>query len=239
MHFNDRTVTEAASWRLASELMRRHPTDARLFRGHPGGGQYDLLWIRGFENSQLDIRLNRPGTIQVWGRADNQRPIEWGPTEWTDYLKSEPRAFVELLERVAGWPAPPKVPRSTPTTLTYRVLAALTSFGLKTIRPIIVEQGFIDSSGDYGSGHNHLMNRFEFPSHLFEPRKDDLFGQPGYRFWIPTREGAPLCAIEQTSATAWFPESKQSVDLMTSYQRNHKEVVLVASEILHTAVNNY
>src|SRR5437588_367965 len=35
----DRSVVEAASWRLASELVRRHPTALRLIRGHPGGGQ--------------------------------------------------------------------------------------------------------------------------------------------------------------------------------------------------------
>lgn len=45
MEWNDRSVLEAASWRLASELVRRHPDTTRLIRAHPGGGQSDCLWL--------------------------------------------------------------------------------------------------------------------------------------------------------------------------------------------------
>lgn len=41
----DRSILEAASWRLASELVRRHPQSTRLIRAFPGDGQYDVLWI--------------------------------------------------------------------------------------------------------------------------------------------------------------------------------------------------
>lgn len=43
--WQDRSILEAASWRLASELLRRHPQTLRLIRGHPAGGQADGLWI--------------------------------------------------------------------------------------------------------------------------------------------------------------------------------------------------
>ena len=35
-------MLEAASWRLASELVRRHPDTVRLTGAHPGGGQSDV-----------------------------------------------------------------------------------------------------------------------------------------------------------------------------------------------------
>jgi hypothetical protein len=41
----DTSVLEAASWRLASELVRRHPLSTRVLHTRPGGGQYDCLTI--------------------------------------------------------------------------------------------------------------------------------------------------------------------------------------------------
>ncbi len=37
------SVVEAASWRLGSELVRRHPHHLVLLRTHPGDGQHDCL----------------------------------------------------------------------------------------------------------------------------------------------------------------------------------------------------
>ena len=235
MNFHDRSVLESASWRLASELMRRHPTDARLFRGHPGGGNYDVLWIMGLDGSNLDIRLNRVGTIQIHGCVDRTRTADWRPTEWSDYLSSDPRTFIERMERAAGWPAQEKVPQSTPVTLTYRILAAMASFGMKTVHPITIEEGFIDSSGEDG-GPNPILDHFTLPAHLSNARHDDFYGQPGYRFWIPVRDEKPLCAIEQTSGLAFFVDGSEPIDLMERYRANKKEVVLVAAELLSRAV---
>lgn len=237
MYFSDRSVVEAASWRLASELMRRHPGEARLFRGHPGGGNYDLLWIKGLRRSKLDLRLNRVGTIQVWGRADGGQHIPWEATEWAEFLAEEPRVFVQRLERAAGWTAPEKVPSSTNETLTFRVLAALAAIGFKTVHPIIIEEGFIDSSGEE-SGHNPSMEMFDFPTELLRARPDDFFGEPGYRFWIPTRDGTPLCAIEQTSGTAWFVGNAEPINLMSLYRKNFKETSLVASKLLRVSLDS-
>lgn len=76
------------------------------------------------------------------------------------------------------------------------------------------------------------MERFSFPSEVNRPREEDFYGQPGYRFWIPTRDGKPICAIEQTSATVWFRNSAASIDLMTLYRASHKEVPIVAAAVL-------
>lgn len=57
MEWIDRSVLEAASWRLASELARRHPDTTRLIRAHPGGGQYDCLRVMPTAGDKGDVQL--------------------------------------------------------------------------------------------------------------------------------------------------------------------------------------
>jgi hypothetical protein len=228
----DRSVIEAASWRLASELMRRHPDGSRLTRSYFSTGQNDVLWIRTETDPGVDLRLNRDGTIQVLGRLD-RRPIEWEPTTWIEYLAADPREFLERLEAAAGWPAPSQVPASTPETLTYRILAALAATATKTIDPILIGQGYIDS--DYGGPNSHL-ERFRPPEELTRRRNGDLMDEPGYRFWIPVRGEEPLMAIEQSTATAWFLGSTEPTDLRAGYQASGKEPAVVAAELLKRSV---
>ena len=233
-YWEDPSVIEAASWRLASELMRRHPRGARLFIGYPGMGQYDLLWIRSEGDPVVEITLNRVGRIKVESRGDG-RPVEWEPAYWIEYLSSAPRQFLERLEAAAAWPAPNQVPASTPETLTYRVLAALAAIGTKAIAPIRIVQGFIDSSG-YGGGRNEDLDRFQLPTDMTARREDDLLGEAGYRFWLPMRNHQPLMAIEQSSATAWFIGSDRPMNLQELYRSSAKEPALVAAELLRRSV---
>lgn len=193
-----------------------------------------MLWITDVEGRGLDVRLNRVGTIQVWGRADGQSTVDWRPTEWIDYLSADPKEFVVRLERAAGLSSSGQVPQSTPTTITYRVLAALAGFGSKTVHPIEIEQGFIDSSDE--GGPNQRLEQFTIPSNLADPRREDFFDQPGYRFWMPVRDDKPLAAIEQTSATAWFLDGAEPLDLMAAYRSLAKEPTLVAAAVLQRAV---
>src|SRR3954451_21205428 len=105
----DQSVLEAASWRLASELYRRHPTALTLLRAHPGGGQSDCLWLlpalpKGEHAG--DVRLNRAGSIQVLERFDGRSNVENAAWTWDDYLRAEPRQFLASVELAAGLPAP-------------------------------------------------------------------------------------------------------------------------------------
>src|SRR3954452_23260694 len=106
MQWRDRSVLEAASWRLASELIRRHPEVLRLIRTHPGGGQSDCLWIMPVSGERGDVRLNREGTIQILERFDGRPAESWGPVEWDEYLRADPRSFLGEMEIAAGLPVP-------------------------------------------------------------------------------------------------------------------------------------
>lgn len=227
----DRSVVEAASWRLASELVRRHPTVLRLIRGHPGGGQSDCLWLLPLIGDQGDVRLNRVGTIQVLQRFDGRPGDGWRPTEWSEYLFAEPREFLDRLERTAGLPTPPHVPSATPRTLTYRVLAAIAVTAFKSVHPIEIQQGFIDSSG-YDAGPNPSLNEFPIDPERLRAQPDDFFGAAGYRFWIVNRDDVPVLAVDQADAFAWTPHDSSPLQLMGLYAQSKRHLLTTTLEVL-------
>ena len=174
VHFvgwEDGSILEAASWRLASELCRRHPASTRLLRAHPGGGLSDCLWLLPAVEGPGDVRLNRNGTIQVLERFDGARSV-WEPTAWDAYFRSDPREFLGRLEAAAGLVARHGVPAATPRTLTLRVLAAIASTAVKSIAPIEIVPGMIDTSG-YGGGPNDKAFAVfpSIPAELLRPRR--------------------------------------------------------------------
>ena len=226
------TVTEAISWRLASELCRRHPKTTRILITHPGGGQYNCLTIVNSQGGIGVIQLNRSGTIQVHQKFDTDRPSDWRATEWSEYLASDPLEFLKQLEISSGLNPPRDVPTSVPRTLTYRVLAALTATAIMTVRPLEVKSGFIDTSGD-GDGPNGALEQFDaIPEKLLRLRPTDLNGEPGYRFWILTRAGVPILVIEEETATGWVQHRKTAIDLKKVFTRHHRNPQLVAFELL-------
>ncbi len=172
-------------WRVSWCVVTQNGRDC--VRTHPGGGQYDVLQIVDPKDGPGAIMLNRNGTIQIHGRFDGAGAPPWDATEWADYVAADPREFLGRLESAAGLKAPGVTPRATPTTLTYRVLAAIAATAVKTVHPIEIEHGYIDTSG-YGGGPNRVLDQFSVSAALTAVRDDDLFGQPGYRFWIAMQE---------------------------------------------------
>ena len=233
----DRSVLEAASWRLASELARRHPLATRVLHTRPGGGQYDCLTITAPTAQGAAIQLNRNGTIQVQGRFDGESHDAWEPTSWDDYLRADPRAFLDRLERAAGLTPPTHVPPSTPATLTCRVLAALAATAVKSVHPIDIAPGYFDTSG-YSTGPNDALDSFPaIPATVRQDRHDDLFEQAGYRFWIVARDRVPILAFEQQDGIAWTQHHDEGFDLIELYEDSRHNVLVVALELLRQADN--
>ena len=115
---------EIASWSLASELVRRAPSRLRLIETHPGGGIYNCLTL--LDGSRPVSDLNRTGNLHVLGRLDG------GPCEpvsldvWVRLAAGEnPRAILDEWCRRLGVIVPDSLPAGSPTSLTYRVIAAL------------------------------------------------------------------------------------------------------------------
>lgn len=231
MELVDGAVVEAASWHLASELVRRHPKSIRLIRGHPGGGQYDLLWLLQQPRGGGDVCLNRHGSIQVHGRFDGREAIEWAPTGWDQYLASDPKAFLLRLESAAGLPSPGRASPATETTLTYRILAEIAATAIGGWCHIDIQEGYIDTSG-YGGGPNDVLGAFPIDQELLRVRDDDLFGEPGYRFWIVVRDGGPILAVEQTAGLVWTYGSIRPTNLMDLYRNCHHNVAATTWALL-------
>ncbi len=232
MEWVDRSVLEAASWRLASELARRHPTATRVIRAHPGGGQYDCLCLMPQPGCAGNVQLNRNGTIHVLERFDGLPVDDYDSIRWDEYLRADPREFLHRLEVAAGLPSPAEVPAATPSTLTYRVLAAIASTAVKSVHPIDIQLGFIDSSG-YGGGPNPALHEFvAIDSELLRRRPGDMFGEPGYRFWIVSRDDVPVLAFEHHKALAWTTHHEDSFSMFDLYEESRRHLVVTALELL-------
>lgn len=230
--WEDGSILEAASWRLASELSRRHPSTTRLIRAHPGGGQSDCLWLLPAASEKGDVRLNRNGTIQVLERFDG-RPAEWESTTWDVYFRADPAAFLLRLEAAAGLPVPSQVSAATPRTLTLRVLAAIAATGVKSVHPVEIRPGMIDTSG-YGGGKNReAFDWFAIPTELLDVQDDDFLNLPEYRFWFVYRDCVPVLAFEQERALAWTRRSQISWPVMRVYEESRRNVLVTALKILH------
>lgn len=168
-----RTVVEAASWKLATDLVRRYP-ELSILRYHPGGGQYDCLAIR--SNNGLHIDLNRKGRIHIHSLEGGSGNPNWEPVEWGMYLAADPRVFVAKLEQAARLPRVDALPITTPKVLTYRLLAAIARLhALAT--PVEISMSTIDTSG-YGGELTDWLTDYPVLARLIESGDADPFG-----FW--------------------------------------------------------
>lgn len=185
------TLIEAASWTLATDLIRRHP-DLQITRYHPGGGQYDCLAIRSDGGTHID--LNRTGRIHIHAIEGDGTP-NWEPAEWATYLASDPRDFVNLLEERVRLPHVDVLPASTPRVLSNRILAALARlhvFG----SPVDIRMSTIDESATGGGPADWLAN---YPA-VERMTTDQPFG-----FWRATSANTEF-VIETESSTLHRPD---------------------------------
>lgn len=195
--FGSRLI-EAASWYVATALVRRHP-ELRIIQTHPGGGQYDCLAIyrRGtdpFEGPHLD--LNRLGSAHIWisGQAD---PRTWD-NFWVEYLAApDPDPLICDLETQFDLTAPEHTPPTTPEVLVYRIIAEALGAQCWGRRPYSFQNAYLDTSG-YGAGPDEAVFG-AFPT-ASERRRvvetDDLYEVSEYRFWQLSRAGQPVALLE-------------------------------------------
>lgn len=231
--WTDYSVLEAASWRLISELHRRHPTTTEVHRTHPGDGMYDCLSLFHRDHHGPLIDLNRVGRIHVHGRLDG-RPVEWEPATWDHYLRADPRDFVSRLEAAAGLPAPRSVPASTPSTLIHRILAAIVATAIKSVAPIEVRPGVLNSSAWDDGPTAELVAFPGIPPHLLETR-DPGVKPPGARFWVVTRNGEPMLAFERDAGLAWARNTSAGIAVMAMYEEYRRNLQFTTAKLMRMA----
>ncbi|WP_457208575.1 TY-Chap2 family putative peptide chaperone, partial [Nocardioides sp. P5_C9_2] len=204
-----RTVLEAASWRLASELVARHP-NLRVHRTFPHPGTSDVLRLapEGRDHDQSPgpvIYLNRDeGRIHVLKRSDGmEMEVEGGPWTWDEYLTYDEECppVLERIEDAAGlWLGHEDKPPSREGML-YALIARIAALALMD-QPFDIRNGcaseFSDTRPDWW---DEIAVR---NPELTAPGPDDRI-DVGYRFWRIERDDFAL-TIETSTGTAWGHE---------------------------------
>ena len=135
---------EIASWRMVTELHRRHPSAFSIIEMHPGGGQYDCLSLLTPEGTILAL-LNRAGSFQA---ADKDRRIEHDEL-WTSE-NTHGHSILSLVDRMCGMiqlPVPATLPATSPQTLVYRFVSAFLAHAYCGLDFWERRSGYLDSSG--------------------------------------------------------------------------------------------
>ena len=234
-----RHVAEAASWRLAAELIRRHPDDLWAVETHPMTGQYDCLTIlerSGARHHTPLFQLNRmPGghvTSRSWFSTHADR------ANWLDVIFSSDmrREIVAPLEQLEGLSVPSETPPTTPQSIGARVIAAALWTRLAT-SPLSAINGVNDSSGMFGSGiRSGLFAEFTgMEAEIAGHDPDELDGHPAYRYWFitGTADGAterPLLAIDTDRGLVWS-KRLQKADLMSLYDQCDRKINLLVARL--------
>jgi hypothetical protein len=156
-------VRTAITWRIVSELVRRHEAECRLavVEMHPGGGTYDCisLWRPEGEDSPYGRHLcdfNQDSQhLHIFDPYEEPRR-ELADLRWPDendyvhaYLRAdEPIALIDSIEAVLGLPAARSIlPPISPSALRYLVLAELAARFMLSNETLQIRWGFLDTSG--------------------------------------------------------------------------------------------
>lgn len=193
----NRQITEAAAWRLACELCRRHP-ELRLIEPHPGVAGEDCLALVRPDSIGLmpAIVLDREGGIDLW-RFDSGTHIAM-PDFWAQYVCGDPKAAVEHVEAAAGLPRPATMPASTETLLALRVLAAIAASAVFGIREVRIRAGLTQMGPAAGLRAGYFAAVPGAAARLGEPNS-------GHGVWFVVVDDAPRLAVDALTGTVWRP----------------------------------
>lgn len=143
----------AASWRVLTELWRRHcgAHDLQLLHTHPGAserGQLCML-VDPRAGQVMDcprLALNLGGPTGSYEMHVEGRRVAEGQYLWPT-LTDDPAQVVDSLERQLGLPAPAALPASTPPVLVMRLVAELLTATCLDRDGLAVETAWMDWSG--------------------------------------------------------------------------------------------
>jgi len=234
------TLVRALAWTVASDLVRRHPTDLRVIETHPGGGQYDCLSVVRWsaDRSELEniVHLNVLGHItpNSWfGSVDDER------FNWLEVLLCADRRcyVVTQLERTAGLQVPAHAPMPTSTSIGPMVISAFLGRSALGAAGWKAANGVCDSSQDV-SVRRHL---FEQLSWVGDAAADTApgapFERPEYRFWFlgsKDDEGVDLSsaafAVDSWTGELWRHDGLH-VDLLRQYRRANNSLDALVSAV--------
>jgi hypothetical protein len=209
-----RRLIEAASWRLAAEMLRRYPERLTITQTDPTG-VYDMLTLTDNHPSSVTERIdmNRPGSLWIWPKPSGPEWVWRGI--WSEMaVVDDPREIVRRVSAQAGLPALKRLPSSTPSVVAARFVAAFLSaavFGRESWRCV---------------QPSTVGGLTSFPA--FASKKAALEAGSDDEYWFVT-DPAPRLALHFPTGTAW-DEKGQGFDLLSMYRSKHR-VWPVVSEV--------
>ena len=239
-----RRFAELGSWRIAAELIRRHPDELVVIETHPADGQYDCLSIyregesEGHPSVELFLHMNRAGKghVNAYVPTGNERVRpNWLDVAMSTDLRNQ---IVVEIERDRGIDSPSKTPSTTSRSIGPRLIAEMLSIQVHHGVALTALNGMEDSSGMFGSGvRTELFAAIPAMTSLMNDRQDeDAFGNPAYRFWFVLRDdhrSGPFIGIDMNQGLVWT-KNLEGADLMKMYDESGRNVVRLATRILES-----
>lgn len=240
-----RRFADLGSWRIAAELIRRHPDDLVVIETHPCTGQYDCLSLytpvqhEGRKMVESFLQMNRQGK----GHVDIHIPASGGERvrpNWLDVAASTDlrKQIIVEIEQIRGIDSPAKTPPTTHKSIGPRLIAEVLSMQVHHQIALMALNGMEDSSGMLGTGvRSDLFASVPgMTEQMTNRQSEDVFGDPAYRFWFVLREdyrSNPLMGIDVQNGLIWT-ENLQGADLMKLYDEAGRSVVRLAMRVLES-----
>ena len=242
--FHPERVKHAVTWRIVSELMRRHHEREGIgvFELHPAGGQGDTLSLRKVgPRGQIGGQLN---DFRGWRRLGSLEPKE--PVEPLEPEGGYVQPFLEsgdaldvvaAVERHCALPAfRGQLKPSSAPVLAYRVMAEVLTLQLTGRYAMNWRSAAIDSSGMAGSS---IDKRFTALPHFAKAVEgDDGLGK-AYDFWMLVPIGprsqskeARIRMVVHLSGQAWTGPKLDTAVSLTALRKLHKTLPAMALALL-------
>ena len=238
-----RRHAEAAAWRIAAELVRRHPDDLVVIEMHPGTGQYDCVAVcrRDYDANTVNYSSLLLMNLMPHGHIDVDVHASPGDTRpnWLDAILSTDirRDIVIPVEQSRRLRSPKETPSTIASSIGVRLIAEVLTSRAHRGPALTALNGVHDSSGMGGSHvRSDLFSQVvgldgELPAH----HAGDVLREPAYRYWFLLREGGnrlpPQITIDTWSGLVWT-KSIVAGDLMKMYDANGRDVSRLASQVL-------
>ncbi len=234
-----RQLREIASWRIATELIRRHPKKLTILETHPGGGQYDCLTlIKRKLDSGSPVRLmdmNRVGSLHVHRTFADEldEPVHWSDI-WEEMSSIEdPKVLLDRIEAAIGLSHHGKPPVSNGEVLAYRVITALLSTAAYGRVLWECRNGYVDTSGYGGGPEERYFADFPVTRAWLEDTPNMPFGIAHYGFWFLLRKDTPVLCLHVTGRVA--DRVGNVYELVPLYQK-YGRIMPMAVKIAGTAL---
>lgn len=185
-------VIKAAAWRIATELVRKHPDRLRLVEQRPGDGKGDCLTL-------VDRRDEMLPSVFMFDRASKSTGVVLDGRDftWQDYLAApDPKSVIRKLMKAAGLPEH-SMPPTEPETLVLRVIAAFMTHSVLGVVRWDCRAGVEDAHQYSGGLHGEYFECFPEPRALLRENGADILEQCrrapesiGFCFVTESRESA-------------------------------------------------